>query len=118
MRYGYRAAAMLLKKYINVYKYNTIRKICIHWAPTIENDTAAYIRFVSMAAHLDADLEIEFGDYSAMMNLLAAMTRMENGNQWDPMANHDMWVAMYEGYIMARENLSNFKNLADVSPDC
>lgn len=116
MRWGYRAAAMLLKKYINVYKCNTIRKICERWAPNSENNTPAYIKFVSLATHLDPDVEIKFGDYTVMMQLLAAMTRMENGNEWDPMDVNDLWTAMYEGYIMARENTSDFKHLADATP--
>ena len=51
-----------------------------------------------------------------MMQLLAAMTRMENGNEWDPMDDNSLWTAMYEGYIMARENKTDFKNLADATP--
>lgn len=116
MKWGYRAAAMLLKKYINVYKCNTIRKICERWAPNSENDTPTYIKFVSLAAHLNPDVEISFNDYGTMMLIMSAMTRMENGNAWDPEDNHELWTALYEGYIMARENSSNFKAIEDASP--
>ena len=107
---------MLLKKYINVYKCNTIRKICERWAPNSENDTPNYIKFVSMTAHLNPDVEISFKDYGTMMLVLSAMTRMENGNEWDPAEKPELWTALYEGYIMARENTSDFKTLADATP--
>lgn len=51
-----------------------------------------------------------------MMLVLSAMTRMENGNEWDPAEKPELWTALYEGYIMARENLSDFKTLADATP--
>ena len=46
MELGFRAAIVLLCNYHRK-GYDTISKIVSHWAPASENDTTAYIRFVS-----------------------------------------------------------------------
>lgn len=44
--YGLRAAMLLLERYIVVYRLKTADSIVIRFAPTIENNTVSYIRYV------------------------------------------------------------------------
>lgn len=44
--YGFRAAMLLLERYFFVYHYLTARSIISRFAPSLENDTEAYIRYV------------------------------------------------------------------------
>lgn len=74
--YGYRAGAKILKTYINKYNLRTIRQIISRWAPTSENDTESYIRFVSEFLGYNPDTVMDWFD---IPRLLQAMTRFENG---------------------------------------
>ena len=55
--YGYRAAYVLLCNYIRK-GYNTPRKIITRWAPPTENDTEAYINYVSKTMDISPDTKI------------------------------------------------------------
>lgn len=56
----------------------TIRQIISQWAPSSENDTAAYIAAVSAGTGIPADLELTRSDFTAMVK---AIIRHENGRQ-------------------------------------
>lgn len=79
MLYGLRAGFKLLRRYIEHYRRNTIRRIITSWAPASENDTEAYIKFVSYHAGIDPDLVLSFSDKKSMCLLVSAMCRMECG---------------------------------------
>ena len=81
MAYGYRAAFVLLRTYRQKYGYNTIRQIVKRWAPPSENNTDRYIENVSRWTGIDPDKLIAGQDANAMMAIVAAMSRMENGVQ-------------------------------------
>lgn len=51
--YGLRAAMLLLERYIVVYHLRFVRGIINRFAPSVENNTEAYIRFVQTS--LDKD---------------------------------------------------------------
>lgn len=104
MMWGFRAAAMTLKSYITKYKRNTIREIINAWAPPSENDTRNYAKFVADTSNVGIDEPIVFTDMVRMLRIMSAMCTMENGKQWDPQNNSTLWKALYQGYIMAREN--------------
>ena len=97
MAYGYRAAFVLLRTYRQKYGYNTIRKIISRWAPNNENNTERYIENVSRWAGIDPDKLLAGQDANAMMAIVSAMSRMENGREANPadvaegwrMANND-----------------------------
>jgi hypothetical protein len=78
MEYGTRAAMINLRTYMNRYGRNTIRKIISRWAPASENDTEAYIRFVSQQTGYQPDTELSF-QKEIIFNLIDAMSQMENG---------------------------------------
>lgn len=79
MRYGVRAAFILLCRYIERYKLNNIAKICTRWAPKSENDTIKYIETVSKVSGIDVTQRLKFDDRMTMMNLFKGMCTAENG---------------------------------------
>jgi hypothetical protein len=78
MEYGTRAAIINLRTYMNRYGRNTIEQIISRWAPASENDTQAYIRFVSQQTGYQPDTELSF-QKDIIFNLIDAMSQMENG---------------------------------------
>ena len=79
---GVRAMARTLNTYNTQYGLNTIEGIVRRWAPPNENDTNAYIRFVSQRSGVAADKEINFGTEQDELNrVMRAMIEMEGGPQ-------------------------------------
>lgn len=113
MMWGFRAAACLLRKYIRVYTCNSIRLIIAKWAPSNENNTDAYIKNVADIVGINCDTEIKFDDTIVMLRLISAMCVVENGKEYDPQKNNELWSALYKGYMMARENTTDFLNIED-----
>ena len=95
VKYGYRAAFKLIKKYIEVYGCNTIRKIINRWAPPTENNTSNYVMHVCEWQHLDADAKITSSDHKVLMRLVFGMTMVENGKEYDP----DLHLVLFEGIL-------------------
>ena len=79
MKWGVRAAFIVLRNYIQRHKLNTIRKIIPRWAPANENNTLAYIATVSQRANIQPDEVISFDNTCQMIALLLAMCFVENG---------------------------------------
>lgn len=73
--YGYRAAAIIMRKYI-ARGINTPAKIIATWAPGIENDTDAYIAFVAHRADMRPDKAL----HEPTADLLRAMAVFECGH--------------------------------------
>ena len=101
MKYGWRAAFCLLRRYITVYGANTIEKIIRRWAPSTENNTQAYIEMVSKLANKAPDAPIDFLTIE-ILQVAAAMCRVENGEFYYPMKkwNRTLLLAMCEGLDM------------------
>lgn len=79
MEYGLRAAFVLLRRYINHYRRQTMRDIISAWAPANENNTNSYIDKVSQLSGINPDAKLEFEDEDTMCRLVAAMAVVENG---------------------------------------
>lgn len=94
MPYGLRAAFVILHRYIDVYKLNTISKIVSRWAPNSENNTLAYIRRVSELMKYDADAPIYYDNKPRMIALVKAMCTVECGYPVDS-------IDIEAGYILA-----------------
>lgn len=77
--YGYRAALVIIRRYIREYRCNTIRLIISRWAPATENNVAAYVRAVTTASGIPADQPVLFTDESAVCAIVAAMQQHECG---------------------------------------
>lgn len=83
MKYGLRAAFVLLRRYIRHYHRTTIEAIIRAWAPPVENSTDLYIAKVSHdLGHLPA-AEVDFSDKVLMCRLVQAMAKMETGTVLD-----------------------------------
>lgn len=77
--YGLRAGFILLKRYINRYKLNTIEKIISRWAPHNENNTRSYINQVARGMNIDPDTPLLYEDKNRMCALVYEMIYVENG---------------------------------------
>lgn len=100
MKYGWRAAFKLLRKYIISYKCNTVRKIISRWAPENENYTETYIKYVASKVAEGADGEIP-AESPAILLIAAAMCEMENGVNYTPFASPSGLDAFIEGKKLA-----------------
>lgn len=79
MKYGVRAAFIILRRYIRRYKKNTISSIISTWAPETENLLTAYIDHVVRITGLAPDVAIKYEDQETMCKLVDAMIRVECG---------------------------------------
>lgn len=77
--YGLRAGFILLKRYINRYKLNTIEKIISRWAPHNENNTRSYINQVARGMNITPDTPLLYEDRGTMCALVYEMVYVENG---------------------------------------
>lgn len=77
MKLGYRAALLLLCNYYNK-GYDTIHKIINRWAPPSENDTPAYIRYVSFASGVNPYVRIP--DFYTLAQIALVMSIHECGS--------------------------------------
>lgn len=75
--WGYRAAFVLLRNYITKHKCNTVAKIIARWAPSSENNTAAYTKTVCKMTGFKPDEEIK-PDYDDLSKLVYAMAWVES----------------------------------------
>ena len=83
--YGFRAAYKLITTYISQ-GHNTIEKIVSRWAPSCENDTEAYIKFVAYETIIDRKeilTDRNIHDYWTKLMIIRAMARMESSRNID-----------------------------------
>lgn len=76
MEYGVRASLVLLRSYIRR-GYNTIDLIINRWAPPSENNTEAYISFVSSKAKIYRSAIISDTDQEIISRICSAMAWVE-----------------------------------------
>ena len=84
MEMGWRAAFVILTKtYYHKYRLFTIRKIIKRWAPSVENDTDAYIKKVSDLTGIDPDEPLGIPSLypTRWMAVCLAMAIVEGGRQ-------------------------------------
>lgn len=75
--WGYRAAFIILRNYINRYKCNTVAKVIARWAPSKENNTDAYIKTVCKKTGFKPDTVIK-PQYEDLSKLVYAMAWVES----------------------------------------
>lgn len=78
MAYGVRAFCRLIQLYVDRYKCTTIRSIVYRFAPSTENDTLRYYKFVR---NFVGKLPVDPTDFTFMVRLTVAMWTVENGSQ-------------------------------------
>lgn len=79
MRWGIRAAFVIIRTYIKQYRCDTIAKIVSRWAPASENNTKAYIDRVVKFTGLQADKKLKFEDKTFICSIVQAMHVVECG---------------------------------------
>lgn len=79
MRYGLRAAFIILRRYIRRYHLDTVPDIIATWAPSSENNTAAYIDTVCSVSGIPHEAHIAYEDKPTMVKLVMAMAKVECG---------------------------------------
>lgn len=83
IRYGLRAAFVILRRYIRRYRRDTTAKIIRAWAPAVENNTQRYIEVVCKRSLIAPDEVIDYADKNTMVRLVKAMAFVECGVQLD-----------------------------------
>ena len=83
IKYGLRAAFVLLRRYINHYHRNTVPMILAAWAPSTENNTTKYIDFVCQRANITSTQSLTYTDRPTMIQLVKAMAKYESGADID-----------------------------------
>lgn len=82
MQFGIRAGFIILRNYIKA-GHKDVASIISRWAPSVENNTEAYIRHVCEMANLSPFQELRFDDKTTMVALVGAMIRVECGKPVD-----------------------------------
>lgn len=77
--WGIRALATTLISYQDKHNLCTIAGIINRWAPTNENDTAAYINAVCVSADFASNQTLDMHQYDCLRPVLEAIIRHENG---------------------------------------
>lgn len=77
--YGIRAGVKVLLTYYDKYHLRTVKAIINRFAPTIENDTSAYISSVCKSMGIRFDDVIDLRRPSLMRGMVKAIIRHENG---------------------------------------
>ncbi|WP_207877461.1 structural protein [Pseudomonas sp. 32_A] len=77
---GIRALGKLLQTYQRVYGLNTVAKIISRWAPSSENDTAAYVRSVERRTGTAPGAKIQLTDPATLKGFVVAIIAHENGS--------------------------------------
>lgn len=99
MFYGYRAAFLIIHKYMTLYNLRTPFQICARWAPIGDNNNPSeYAKFVCNRMGCGLNDELYFSDPCQMIRLASAMTEMENGKAVD-------WRIIRQGYVQAAHHL-------------
>ena len=71
-----------------------VATIIARWAPSNENNTAAYIAAVAGSMKVDPDIHLDVSDYSQLYPLVDAIIRHENGRNIYPRTTMDAGLAL------------------------
>jgi len=93
---GYRAAFIILSTYL-AKGVNTIEKIVSRWAPSHENDTEKYIKFVVKVTKLPKNKILTEASGKDYIKVVAAMSYFENGIT-DPAAQVNALADVEDGF--------------------
>lgn len=108
MKYGYRAAAFLIHRYVIGGK-DTVEAIINKWAPPSENQTGKYILHVCQRSGLGRDTRIELCNTGQFLRLMDGMAFVENGRT-------PQKLELVKGYLLALA--SNYTIIPQNFLDC
>lgn len=103
MAYGYRAVFVVLYTYQKRYGINTIASMISRYAPACENHTKAYIEAVSDYSGVPATSHITTTNGDIMIPIVAAMSRVENGEaavMSEVEAGWKMFITDYRNHLV------------------
>ncbi|MBJ2218481.1 structural protein [Pseudomonas sp. MF7453] len=75
---GIRALARVLLSYQRKHGLKTVKAIISRWAPSVENDTAAYVRAIESSTGTRPGAEIELDQPAVMAGFVKAIIHHEN----------------------------------------
>lgn len=107
-KYGFRAAFILLHRYISQ-GYKSVRDIITRWAPASDgNHVENYIRCVCVEVGLRECQEIRKSSYSDMSRLIEGMFFVENGVRMSGLSNKTYWYqSLSDGYDLYIDRFVN-----------
>jgi len=76
---GIRAMGKLLQTYQTKHKLNTVEGIINRWAPSVENNSEAYVAQVSKALGVNPNETVNLKDSDTLFKLVKAIIKHENG---------------------------------------
>ena len=79
--YGIRAACKIFINYQKLYDLRTIERLISRWAPSVENNTQAYILFIANRVGVPSNQEIDLTDILLLTGFITAVIRYESGSQ-------------------------------------
>ncbi len=80
--WGIRAAFIIIRTYLSPkYRCKTVADVISRFAPSSENNTAAYVRAVCQRSGITPTEQLRFNDRDQMCRLLHAMAWHENGQE-------------------------------------
>ena len=96
MKWGIRAAYILIHNYIHIYGLHTIQAVVTRWAPVVDrNDPDSYAaRVRELMEKSSVNYRLDFSNGADMVRLVYAMAIVENGTRIS-------YHAIMEGYAMA-----------------
>ena len=98
MAWGYRAMFVLLHTYALRRGCRTLRDHISRYAPPSENHTEAYIRRVAHSAHLAETEHLDTLSKGVMVQVVAAMSEVENGVPANIDEVSDGWELFYADF--------------------
>lgn len=78
--YGIRALAKIICNYHRLYGLQTVSQIITRWAPSIENNTGAYIDDVANRLNVGANDALNLLSATVLAQLVSAIIHHENGD--------------------------------------
>tara|TARA_A100001037_G_scaffold2082_1_gene1910 strand:- start:956 stop:7285 length:6330 start_codon:yes stop_codon:yes gene_type:complete len=81
---GIRAGDITLKNYGDLHGINNLEGVISRFAPPTENDTSAYVNFVSQQTGIDPTQPIDLSDPNVRADILSAMGDFESGANLSP----------------------------------
>ena len=107
--YGWRAVFSLFRTYMEKHNCRTIRHIIRRWAPENENNTEAYINYVTYMTGINRDFVLSFdSDYSQLAHIAIAMCQYENGVVVDS-GHISNKACLLQAYLCVKYNLNAHK---------
>lgn len=76
---GIRALGKLLQTYQSKYELKTVEAIIARWAPSNENDTAAYVRAVEQKTGTAPGAQVNLKNSNVLFGFVKAIIHHENG---------------------------------------